>query len=69
MQNRKPLSIERSKFNDAWDFLVRDGRCDDRDGAEYCRVWREYVNSGYPENAYGFILTEANDRQPQAEGE
>lgn len=48
------------RFDASWAGLYWNGECDAAGGAEYRRVWAEYLKAGCPDGAAAFIRRATN---------
>jgi hypothetical protein len=53
-------AVRRRVFDSVWDEEARACHCDGRGGAEYERVWREWVKGGARQAIRSFIRAYAN---------
>lgn len=47
-------------FRHTWSELAEQGKCDGPDGAEFRRVYEEYMAAGFPVDVKAFIIEAAN---------
>ena len=53
-------ALAQSLFRIVWQVLSFVGKCDQYGGAEYRRVFREWIDAGYPLPVAEFIVRRAN---------